>query len=205
MFAQEIERRGLKLKFEIMCRADTITYDAMRRLKSVGLQRVFLGIESFDAGQLKRYNKGISVFKNIKAIITLRKLEINVIVSVILADAYTTISDLFRQMYTLVRLRQKFASGKQFQISFNNRLEIFPGSKLFQEYADAGLITRNNYLTTYLYKINSLIASRLAVQALISQFKVLIKEFIYRVKCTHNLIRFKKPIFNFNWRTCHEK
>jgi anaerobic magnesium-protoporphyrin IX monomethyl ester cyclase len=168
-FAGEIERRNLKIKFELMCRADTINRTIMLRLKSVGLQRIFLGIESFDQAQLQRYNKGISVRENIKAIITLRKLKINVIVSIILADAYTTVSDLFRQLYTLIRLRQKFSKGKQFQISINNQLELYRGSRLLQKYADAGLLLTNNYSSTYRYKLNILIAVRLLLLTMLSK------------------------------------
>jgi len=52
-----------------MCRADTIDSDTMQMLKDTGLQRVFLGIESFNQAQLERFRKNISVRRNIRALI----------------------------------------------------------------------------------------------------------------------------------------
>jgi anaerobic magnesium-protoporphyrin IX monomethyl ester cyclase len=160
-FASEIEKRGLNIQFELMCRADTIHRASMARLKSVGLQRVFLGLESFDDQQLKRFNKCTSVRQNLRALITLYQLKIDVLASVILADAYTTIKDLIQQFITLFELRRRYFNSNKCQISVNNQLEVYRGSAVYREYKSKGLLTTDHYLGGNNYNINFLTNIRL--------------------------------------------
>jgi anaerobic magnesium-protoporphyrin IX monomethyl ester cyclase len=153
-FAGELENRGLNIQFELMCRADTIHRETMARLQSVGLQRVFLGLESFDEQQLKRFNKRITVRQNLRALITLYQLKIDVLASVILADAYTTIWDLVKQFITLFELRRRYFNSNKCQISVNNKLEVYRGSAVYREYKSKGLLTRDHYMEDYAYKLN---------------------------------------------------
>jgi anaerobic magnesium-protoporphyrin IX monomethyl ester cyclase len=153
-FAGELKKRGLNIQFELMCRADTIHRDTMARLQSVGLQRVFLGLESFDEQQLKRFNKRITVRQNLRALITLYQLKIDVLASVILADAYTTIWDLVKQFITLFELRRRYFNSTKCQISVNNKLEVYRGSAVYREYKSKGILTRDHYMEGYTYKLN---------------------------------------------------
>jgi hypothetical protein len=152
-FASEIERRRLSIKFELMCRADTVNRRIMKRLKSVGLQRVFLGLESFDEKQLARFKKGISVQQNLRAVITLYREQIDVIASVILADAYTTLLDLLKQFVVLYELKIRYFNSVHCQISVNKKLEIYRGSAVYEEYRRNGLLTKNHYLNGYDFKL----------------------------------------------------
>jgi radical SAM superfamily enzyme YgiQ (UPF0313 family) len=152
-FALELERRELSIKFELMCRADTVNRRIMQRLKSVGLQRVFLGLESFDEKQLSRFKKGISVRQNLRAVITLYHERIDVIASVILADAYTTFIDLLKQFIVLYELKIRHFNSVHCQISVNKKLEIYRGSAVYEEYKRNGLLTRDNYLSGYDFKL----------------------------------------------------
>ena len=160
-FATELEQRNLQIQFELMCRADTIYPPTMQRLKSVGLQRVFLGLESFDDKQLDRIKKRISVRQNLKAVITLYRLKIDVIASVILADAYTTLSDVVKQFIVLFELRRRYFNSRQCQISVNEKIEVYPGSLIYQEYKKQGLLTRDHYLRGYDYRLRFFTAIRL--------------------------------------------
>ena len=152
-FASELERRNLDIEFELMCRADTVTRKVMQRLKDVGLKRVFLGLESFDEKQLKRMNKRISVRQNLKAVITLYKLKIDVIASVILADAFTTLWDLLLQFTILYIIRQRYFNSINSKISVNKKLEVYRGSSVYQEYKSKGLLTKDDYFTGCDYKL----------------------------------------------------
>lgn len=149
--AKEVKRRKLEIKFELMCRADVIEKESMVLLKSIGLQRVFLGIESFNAAQLKRFNKKISVYKNIKSLITLYKLKIDVIASVILADAYTTLTELLEQFYLLYRLRNRYFNSAYCQISVNKQIEVYRGSDIYKQYKANGFLKTDHYLQGYAY------------------------------------------------------
>jgi len=160
-FATELEKRGLDIRFDLMCRADTVSRPVMQRLKSVGLRRVFLGLESFDQRQLQRYNKGISVRQNLRALRILYQLKIDVIASVILADAYTTIYDLLRQFAVLFRLTRRYFNSRHCQISINKKLEIYRGSNVYKIYKEAGLLSRDDYLHGYDFKLKPLTALRL--------------------------------------------
>jgi len=152
-FASELEKRNLKIKFELMCRADTVHKKVMARLKSVGLQRVFLGLESFDAKQLKRFNKNISVRQNLKAVISLYQLKIDVIASVILADAFTTLWDLLNQFVVLFELKRKYFNSDRCKISVNHKMDIYRGSAVYHEYRNKKLLIEDHYLHGIKYNL----------------------------------------------------
>ncbi len=143
-FAATLEQNNLDITFDLMCRADTVNRPVMTRLQAVGLQRVFLGLESFDPRQLERYQKGISVRQNLRALWILKNQKIDVIASVILADAYTTLFDLLKQFAVLFQLTRRYFNSKNCQISVNKKLEVYRGSKVYQEYKTKGLLTKDH-------------------------------------------------------------
>ena len=125
----------------------------MKVLQEVGLRKVFLGLESFDEKQLQRFKKRISVRQNLKALITLYQLKIDVVASVILADAFTTIWDMIKQFIFLFELRRRYFNSPQCQISVNQKIEIYRGSAIYQEYKKFGILTSDHYLQGYNYKL----------------------------------------------------
>jgi radical SAM superfamily enzyme YgiQ (UPF0313 family) len=169
-FVTELNNRGLSIKFELMCRADTITREGMQKLKSVGLQVVFLGLESFDERQLKRFRKRISVRQNLKALITLYQLKIDVVASVILADAYTTIGDIVKQFLILFELKRRYFNSPSCQISINQCIEVYPGSAVYSEYQQQGLLTADDYMGKYKYRLKFWTRFRLKLFTLESRF-----------------------------------
>ena len=152
-FATELERRKLNIQFELMCRADTVQPKVMRRLKEVGLKRIFLGLESFDEKQLKRFNKKITVRQNIKALAILHNMKIDVIASVILADAYTTLWDLLKQFAALYIIRARYFNSGFSKISVNKKLDVYRGSAVYHEYKSKGILTHDDYFTGCDYKL----------------------------------------------------
>jgi len=160
-FATAIEKNNLNINFDLMCRADTVSRPVMRRLQSVGLQRVFLGLESFNPKQLERYQKGISVRQNLRALRILKSEKIDVIASVILADAYTTLFDLLKQFAVLFQLTRRYFNSTDCQISVNKKLEVYRGSKVYKEYKNKGLLTIDHYLEGYDFKLKPLTDLRL--------------------------------------------
>jgi radical SAM superfamily enzyme YgiQ (UPF0313 family) len=162
-FARALEDKKMDITFDLMCRADTVTRPVIQRLQSVGLKRVFLGLESFDPKQLERYQKGISVRQNLRALRILKREKIDVIASVILADAYTTLFDLLKQFAVLFQLTRRYFNSKECQISVNKKLEVYRGSKVYKEYRDKGFLTKDNYLEGYDFKLKPLTNWRLKV------------------------------------------
>ena len=151
--ADELKRRNITIKFELMCRADAIDKRTMLLLKSIGLQRVFLGIESFNKAQLERFNKKITVYRNLKALITLYKLKIDVITAVILADAYTTLTELLEHFYLLYQLRKRYFNSDYCRISVNKQIEVYRGSMLYKQYKTNDLLTTDNYMDGCNYRL----------------------------------------------------
>ena len=180
-FAAELEKHHLDISFDLMCRADTVSRPVMLRLKSVGLKRVFLGLESFDQRQLQRYNKGISMRQNLRALRILQRLEVDVIASVILADAYTTLYDLLKQFAVLFRLTRHYFNSRKCQISINKKLEVYRGSAVYALYKQAGLLTKDDYLTGYDYKLKPLTSFRLKLLGLEERLMRLIRTGIARI------------------------
>jgi radical SAM superfamily enzyme YgiQ (UPF0313 family) len=201
-FAAAIEDRDLDVTFDLMCRADTVTRQVMQRLKSIGLKRVFLGLESFDPKQLERYQKGISVRQNLRALHILKGEKVDVIASVILADAYTTLFDLLKQFAVLFQLTRRYFNSKECQISVNKKLEVYRGSKVYKEYKEKSLLTRDNYLEGYDFKLKPLTHWRLKVLTMEERIgrglSIALKYLIARVRMISNLIKkgggIKQPV-----------
>jgi len=159
--AEELKKNDLKIHFELMGRVDSMDRQVLQILKSAGLQRVFLGIESFDQAHLDRFNKGTTVLQNMRAIILLKQLQIDCIVSVILADAHTRLRDLLVHFYTLFRIRRRYFNSSRSRISINEQLEIYRGSALYRQYKQAGLLICDNWATGYRYQLKMMTALRL--------------------------------------------
>jgi histone acetyltransferase (RNA polymerase elongator complex component) len=158
---EELKKRNMKIRFELMARADSIDRQVLKTLKYAGLQRVFLGIESFDQAHLDRFNKQTTVRQNLKAIIMLKKLKIDTIVSVILTDAQTGLFDLVKQFVFLYWIRKRFFNSDDSKISVNEKLEINRGSPLYDQYKSKKLLTRDDWLDGYDYRLKLLTALRL--------------------------------------------
>ncbi len=166
ILAAELARRNLSVSFEMMCRVDSIDRQVLIHLKRSGLQRVFLGVESFDQDQLNRFGKGTTVRQNLKALITLKRLKIDCIVSVILADAYTRLRDLIKQYFVLFMVQKKYFNSKNCRISINERLELYRGSLSYRQYKQAGLLTSDHWYDGYDFRLKKLTAWRLKLARL---------------------------------------
>jgi len=66
--AEAIKSVGHDLSLEIDARADSVERETIRALRSAGLKRAFLGIESFDQATLNSFSKGATVKGNLRAI-----------------------------------------------------------------------------------------------------------------------------------------
>lgn len=59
-FSEEVQRRGLKVKFNIRARVDTVDRDVVRALKKAGLRSIHMGVEAGTDRVLKIMNKQIT-------------------------------------------------------------------------------------------------------------------------------------------------
>ena len=59
-FSEEVQRRGLKVKFNIRARVDTVDREVVRALKKAGLRSIHMGVEAGTDRLLKIMNKQIT-------------------------------------------------------------------------------------------------------------------------------------------------
>jgi radical SAM superfamily enzyme YgiQ (UPF0313 family) len=131
-----IRTEGIKKKYKLIGRADTIVRrpDVIEKWRDVGMEIMFVGVESFRSKDLAEFNKGTTVEKNTKAIRILQSLGITVSAHFIVHYDYTVedfeaLADYVREM----KLKQPI-----FCI-----LTPLPGTELYFETKDK--ITTNDY------------------------------------------------------------
>lgn len=56
--AREILKRGLRISWELYCRADEVDRDLLRILQEAGLRAVYLSLDAVSEGDIELYNKG---------------------------------------------------------------------------------------------------------------------------------------------------
>lgn len=83
--ADEIERRGIRKQYYLETRGDVLVrnQDVFRRWKRLGLEYMFLGVESIDEAALKAHRKRTTVDKSLEALEIARSLGITVAVNII--------------------------------------------------------------------------------------------------------------------------
>ncbi len=102
-FGRELERRNLIIKFSIACRANNIEPELFGKLKALGLEKVFVGIESGHQRGLDTFDKETTVAMNDQALATLRALGLKYDMGFILIDAYTTYDELQENLLYLIK------------------------------------------------------------------------------------------------------
>lgn len=95
-FCEAIEKKNWNIKFKIFARAVDIikNQDILRRLKSIGLESVFVGVESFVQRQLDFYKKNTTVQQNIDALNILNGIHINYTIGFLPLDPYVSLDEL---------------------------------------------------------------------------------------------------------------
>ncbi|HFD31350.1 MAG TPA: B12-binding domain-containing radical SAM protein [Gammaproteobacteria bacterium] len=99
-----ISRRLEDISFSIYARANDIEEESIKILKKAGLYAVFIGIESFSQSVLDRYNKGVTVQQNMKAIELLFKYGVRLRMGFITFDHETTFEEIEESTLELRRL-----------------------------------------------------------------------------------------------------
>lgn len=93
-FADEIERRNIKVNLRGQIRADKINEEVVSNLKRAGFFSFACGIENGSQTALTRMNKAASLEQNKKALELFKKYDYLVQMGFILFDKYTTMTEL---------------------------------------------------------------------------------------------------------------
>ena len=93
-FTNAIVSRGIKMQFNIACRVDSISAESLSLLKKIGLNKVYIGIESGSDMTLKRYGKMVTARDNKRAVEIVKSLNLNAKLNFIMFDPWMTTEEL---------------------------------------------------------------------------------------------------------------
>lgn len=136
--ARELEARRLGVGFSFECRVTDVEPDLFRRLKDVGLTRVFLGVEAMTQRQLDFHNKKVTVEDNRRALSILEALGLDVTIGMIMFDPDTTVDELNTN---LAFLKESFGSWGAVKTKVAqpwNRLTVYAGTPLESSLREQG-------------------------------------------------------------------
>jgi len=148
--AEEIIRRGVRVRFSIACRANDVERETLAALKKAGLKGVFLGIESGVQRALDSFNKGVTVEDNRRAAFLIRQLDLDLILGFIMFDPDTTLEEILENL-AFLRSIGIGASTIFNRVGALNRLDAYEGTSMAERLRREGRL-EGDY-TGYRYRI----------------------------------------------------
>lgn len=123
--------RGVgRIAFAIKSRPDSVDKDLFARLKSMGLFRVFLGIEAGSASSLRNLGRGQSLDDNVRALRVVNELDLHACFNLLLFNPESTLGDVAANIEFL---RQHARNPMNFC-----RTEVYAGTPLERRLREQG-------------------------------------------------------------------
>ena len=140
-FADEIDKRGIKVRLRGQIRADKITDSVLKNLKRAGFFSFACGIENGLQTALSRMNKKATLEDNKRALELFKKYGYLVQMGYILFDKYTTLKEL--------EDNYEFMSTYNFAVTKGIFSEMFSaeGTKLNNKLKEEGQLTEGDFLS----------------------------------------------------------
>ncbi len=138
----------IPVKINLPVRASQVDYKTIETLKKVGLQSVFLGIESVNPRQLRMYRKGQTVRDNEKALEILDSLQVNSAIGYIAFDPFTT----FQELKATVNFYKERIRKKSVLVTVANFLYLFSNVPVMDDLKKAGVLFREGFLYHFRFK-----------------------------------------------------
>jgi radical SAM superfamily enzyme YgiQ (UPF0313 family) len=163
--ADKIERAGIRKRYFAYIRSQTVLEnpELISRWRSIGLDRVFVGIESFRDDELREYHKGSTTRRNEMAVDLLKGKGIVVFVAFIVNPSYS-LSD-FTDLYnTLDRY-----DGCEFSFSI---LTPAPGTKLREIVRERMIVDTFDFIDGW----HTLLPTKVPIKEFYRQFAGLYRE-----------------------------
>ena len=107
-FCKELKGRQLKIRFNMVFRANDCKEEILKPLIEVGLYQVGIGVESFSENVLKRMNKKINLKHIIDAIKIIRDLGLKLVIGYIMFEPDMSFEDLYTN-YIFLKMYGFFA------------------------------------------------------------------------------------------------
>jgi hypothetical protein len=138
----ELARRKLQIAFTIKCRADDVDAALFRRLKEMGLLRVYIGIESGCQQSLDLFGKRVTVQQNADA---LAALDIVADFRTLLFHPWSTLETVQADITFLQNVAPSVATLFDFR-----EVEIYPGTPLAERLRAEGRTHRDSLPIGYI-------------------------------------------------------
>lgn len=150
-FGAELDRRHLPIRFSIACRANNIEQHLFTRLKTLGLEKVFVGIESGHQRGLDTFDKETTVEMNDQALATLRELGLKYDMGFILIDPYTTYEELQQNLLYLLE-HKKLIKERGSYLSVTPSLVAYGGTPIYDRLVSERRLL-GDYFNGFYYQI----------------------------------------------------
>jgi radical SAM superfamily enzyme YgiQ (UPF0313 family) len=150
-FAQGLGRRSLKIRFQIACRANNIERDLFVKLKALGLEKVFVGVEAGHQRGLDTFDKETTVEMNDQALATLRELGLMYDMGFILIDPYTTYEELKQNLGYLLAHKALLPRPGSY-LSVTTALTAYGGTPIYDRLVSERRLM-GDYFNGFYYKI----------------------------------------------------
>jgi len=140
----ELKRRGLWIAFTIKCRADDVDESLFRRLKEMGLLRVYIGVESGCQETLDLLGKDVTAQRNVEALAILDGLGIVADFRSLLFHPWSTLETLWADLAFLRCVLPDVPTCFSF-----HEVEIYPGTPLAERLRAEGKSAGDPWPLTY--------------------------------------------------------
>lgn len=140
-FCQMVRQERMDIEWVFEGRVDRCSYDMLREAVKAGCKIIFFGIESANQKVLDYYDKGITPDQSTHAVETARKAGVDVVCGSFIVGAPN-------ETKTEVENTLKFAQQLALDIPQFNILTAFPGTDVWRELKDKGILNKDKYWET---------------------------------------------------------
>jgi anaerobic magnesium-protoporphyrin IX monomethyl ester cyclase len=141
-FHELMRSKGLTVELNVAARANDMisNCEIIKKLKEVGLTRVFMGIESFVQRQLDYYNKKTTVEQNLRALEIAHELDIKISIGFLIFEPFVTIKEIRENIKILKSTKFCDWAEEDFNpVSLRVPVILFPGTKIREQMVNLGL------------------------------------------------------------------
>ncbi|MBF0106848.1 MAG: B12-binding domain-containing radical SAM protein [Deltaproteobacteria bacterium] len=94
----KLKEKNMNISFAISCRVDSINKNMLLKLKKVGLNHIFLGVEFFTKEELQLYNKQTTIIDSVQAIKTIKSIGLSLQCGFIMFHPYTSLINIKKNL-----------------------------------------------------------------------------------------------------------
>lgn len=145
-FYIKIKEQNIKIKFHALARANEVikNKEIIIKMKEIGLDNIFVGIESFSQRQLDFYQKNIKAEQNEEALNIIIENKINLSMGLMLLDPYASLKDLKISIHALKKTKCYLnIDEKQELFSIDGPVIAIPGTQLYKQLKDSNELADN--------------------------------------------------------------